>query len=227
MPNTSLVRTIKRVMAKQVETKYFDWGLLNANLYHDVGYGITLGGTVQGAVYFNQLVGITKGTNRSNRIGDKINLSGIKFKFWLANKSSRPNCLYRIIICILPKYYNGQATTSTNIDLFEASNSGSGSAPSTITGIVAKDKGIRTLYDRVHSVEIGYSDVAGVGSKECHRLVQVYIRRNGKPILFDDNNAVINNPIAAYVIPYDSYGTLQTDNIASCEVFARHYYKDA
>ena len=37
---------------------------------------------------------------------------------------------------------------------------------------------------------------------------------------------IVNKPLAIYVIPYEQYSTLNTDNIASCAGFMRMYYKD-
>ena len=36
----------------------------------------------------------------------------------------------------------------------------------------------------------------------------------------------MNNPLAVYLIPYDSYGSLTTDNIASIAWTMRLYWKD-
>jgi hypothetical protein len=53
-------------------------------------------------------------------------------------------------------------------------------------------------------------------------------KKNARDIVFDStgSNQIVNNPIHVWVIPYDSYGTLTTDNIASLAYQGCVYYKD-
>jgi hypothetical protein len=48
-------------------------------------------------------------------------------------------------------------------------------------------------------------------------------------VLFYDSATqnIVNSPLLLYVIPYDSYGTLITDNIASYSYSMRMRYKDS
>lgn len=200
-------------------------GTENRNLYHDVGNG-TGPSTNQKTVIWNPWAGIVQGTADYNRIGDKIQPVIMTARIWLANKATRPNVLYRVIVARLPKIYAGTASDGTNLDLFRADNIGSNG--NTCCGMIDSQKGIRCYYDRIISNEIGYSwDQGGATGRENHRFLKLAIRRKrSRPIVYESGGGLVNNPIGIYVIPYDSWGTLQTDNIASCAVTMRLYFKD-
>ncbi len=64
--------------------------------------------------------------------------------------------------------------------------------------------------------------------KEAHSLVSIWLKRkDARPIVYNQGtNNIINSPLLLYIIPYDSYGTLISDNIASYAFHYRLYYKD-
>lgn len=221
---------VKKIVNKMTETKFYQYGKENTQLYHDVGAG-SGPATTQTALVFNPWQLIPAGTSNSQRIGDKITPRILVARLWLANKKDRPNVMYRVIVARLPKNYNGTITASNTLDLFRADDNGSGNG-NTTCGMIDNEKGIRAYYDKIFSNEIGFSATYGVdgaaGQRECHRFVKLRIKRKGsRPIVFEPTGGIVNNPIGIYVIPYDSYGTLQTDNIASCAITMRLYYKDA
>jgi hypothetical protein len=54
-------------------------------------------------------------------------------------------------------------------------------------------------------------------NKEKHRVIKLWIKRkNSRKILYSTDGNIVNSPLSLYIIPYDSYGTLVSDNIASC-----------
>ncbi len=63
---------------------------------------------------------------------------------------------------------------------------------------------------------------------EAHSLVSICLKRKDThPLVYNqDTNNIINIPLLLYIIPYDSYDTLITDNIVSCEFHYRLYSKD-
>jgi hypothetical protein len=225
----SFAARVKAVIMKNTETKFFDIGGENIQLFHDVGAasGPT---TNQVAIRFNPWASIPLGTNANTRVGDMIKPVGIKLRLWMANKQDRPNLHYRVIVAILPKIYNGVVTAVNNFDLFAVMNVGVSN--STLTSVIDVQKGVKVLYDRVIRNQLGFSAFAtGVAGdqdpRECHRFMKLWItRKKSKPIKYDAVNSVVNNPLCVYVIPYDSFGTLQTDNVASCTHTMRLYYKD-
>ena len=220
---------VTKVLMKKAETKYYDIGAENIQLYHDMGNAAGPA-TTQTGIRFNPWSNITNGATKYTRIGDDITPVGIKLRLWIANKLDRPNVHYRVVVAIMPKYINGVVTTLSNVDLFAPMNLGT--MNSTLCACVDIEKGIKILYDRVHTIEKGFSAYAtGLAGdqdgRESHKLIKLWItRKKRSKISYEAGGAVINNPLAFYVIPYDSYGTLQTDNIASCAYHMRMYWKD-
>lgn len=219
---------VKRVLMKNSETKYYESGLDNMQLYHNLGFGTALlpPTTVSSIpLLFNFWANVYPGTGRNERIGDSIKPVGMKIEMFLASKADRPNTMYRIIVARLPKEYDGTIVTA-QWNPFQSS-------PTLNSMILAadKDKGVKFLYDRL--IRMSGTQYAGNqsgnwSSREYTRVKRMWIRRkNSRPIIFNQNlQKIVNNPIAVYVIPYEQYSTLQTDNIASVSVRARIYYKD-
>ena len=89
---------------------------------------------------------------------------------------------------------------------------------------------MKTWYDKVINLQLGFSGNANAATtgSECHKLVRLYLRSKKQfPVVFDESSANITaSPILFYVIPYDSYGSLISDNIASISYYGRLYYKD-
>ena len=78
--------------------------------------------------------------------------------------------------------------------------------------------------------ELGYcanGNVAPGSGKECHSVVNLYLkRRSSSKIHYDLTGKISNKIFALYVVPYDSFGSLTTDNVASMSYFYRMYFKD-
>jgi len=225
----TLRTTIKRVLNKNTETKYFDVAGENLQLYHNVGQsgGVALATQrYSDPTFFNPWSDIPPGTGRANRIGDKITPLCMTLRLWLSNKADRPNLLYRIIIAKLPKSYNAVTTTSSSIIPFQFAQLGA--TGNVLCLPIDHDKGIKPYYDRVISNQVGQF-AYGVGAVESHKLLKLKIRRKrASAIVYDSSTQlIVNSPLALYVFPYDAYGTLITDNIASYSYTARMYYKDA
>lgn len=218
---------MNRLIAKKTETKWLDIGLENQQLYHNTG---VTGGAYVSPILFNPWKQIPLGTTRYSRIGDRIHPVGMKIKLWLANKKDRPNVIYRVVVCILPRTFGGSVVSSGSIDPgVSAMTSGTLGNYSILPWDT--EKGIKVLYDRTIRNEMGVSHTHYSGEqKESHKIVKMWIKRKrSRPVMWDQLDAtgnILNNPLAVYVVPYDSYGTLTTDNISSCAMFARLYWKD-
>lgn len=228
-PRTFKAR-VAQVLNQKVETKYFDQGVENVNLYHNIGYSPTLPtiGTQPGSLsdLFNPWQDIGQGVGRQSRIGDKIHPRGFSLKIWLANKDTRPNVMYRIMVVRCPKTVSNTIVTYNNINPFQPVNQGN--VGNSMILPLDKDQGYRALYDRVFNLQLGSSN-SGATLREPHKLVKLWIKRkNTKPIIYDQSvgGPIVNNPLLIYVIPYDSWGTPTSDNIASCAYHCRLYFKD-
>lgn len=220
----TLKRRVNRILNQKTETKFFDIADENEQLYHNIGYSPVVPATnFEGSLInlFNPWADIPAGTGRANRIGEKISPIGMSLKLWLSNKGDRMDVMYRVIVAVLPRANAaGALTTYSNLPLFNAAQLGNNGNKMTLP--LDKDLGVKALYDRIYSIK--GSEV----NKEYHRFLKLWIKRKrSRPIVYNNaQQTIVNNPLAVYVIPYDAYGTLTTDNIASCAYYCRLYYKD-
>lgn len=212
----SLVALIKKVSLKNSETKYAHISFENQNLNHNSGYiQNTLLATTQG-ITDN---GVGTFVNAC-RIGDEVIARGISIKMWIANKLDRPNVMYRI--CVFK--YQSQSPPSLS-SLFKV---GVGNR---IMDDLDKEY-ITPVYQKIFNLQVGYSATAtgtsgDTDGREAHTYRQVWIPLKNKRIHYVDGGSLpkfIN--YGFFIVPYDSYGTLTTDNIASFTYQYKFYFKD-
>jgi hypothetical protein len=146
-------------------------------------------------------------------------------KLWLANKADRPNRMYRIMILKFPKTVQGTITGAGTINPFDVANFGN--TGNKIILPLDKDKGIVAYYDRVINCQNANPGTAAGTNREGHWSSG--LRKRNLVLLFttiDRERLYVNNTLLFYVIPYDSFGTLITDNIASASYYCGLYCKD-
>lgn len=217
---------VKKVLMRNAETKYFDIGKEDQQLYHNTG--------IAGTAYVCPVVSnpwqlINNGSYRYNRIGDVIQPRGMKVNIWMSNKEDRPNVQYRIVVAIFPKTYGGSAVTPGSID--PAPSMQNGALGNYLILPFDKEKGIKVLYDRIvrnnWNSNTSLTNAAAFTPKEMSCTKTLYIRRKRSAnIVYEPAGAITNKPLYIFVIPYDAKGTLTSDRIASCAVFTRLYWKD-
>lgn len=222
---TTFNRRVKKVLMRTAETKELEFAFENQQLYHNTGVA---GSASWGPLMFNSWNQIAQGSGKQQRVGDTIQARGMKLRLWIANKFDRPNVMYRLIVVVLPKTYNNARVTSGSIDIFAPSFTGANGNAMCLP--IDTEKGIRTLYDRTFNLQMGTSGTL-LANKECHMVKRLFIKSKGgtgSTVKFESNISqdIVNRPMAIYLIPYDSYGTLITDNIASCAWFATMLWKD-
>lgn len=223
----SFQKRVKKVILKTAETKYFDIGIENEQLYHNSGSFELLfpGFIIAIDAWFNPWLDIVKGTSRFQRVGDKLIARGIKINLMLFNKNDRPNTKIRVIVASLPKSVAG-TVTSSRFDPFQIANSGA--MGNNMLKPADTDKGVRFMYDKIHTIANQLPGApSNFSNKEVTKVVKLWIKAKGN-ITYDttDGANLVNRPIAVYCIPYEQYSTLNTYNIASCAGFMRMYYKD-
>lgn len=216
---------VGKVLMNKAETKYYDRGVEDVQLYHNLGRGTLIAPSVVSSIpqFFNVWADIQQGTSRFQRIGDEIMPRGIKLNMWIANKADRPNTAYRVIVAVLPKTFGGLVVDFA-FDPLQQPNSGS--LGHTNLFPADKDKGVKFLYDKIHRVQ--QFQRTGGDLKEMTKYLHLWIKpKRGTKIRFDTTSStIVNKPIAVYVIPYEQYSTLTTSICASCAGFMRLYYKD-
>lgn len=215
--NKKLIALIKSVSLKNVETKTTHSLAENLQLYHNTpnlrfAFLRTSQGTSDtdtGANYY------------ANRIGDMLMARGISIKLWIANKLDRPNVMYRLVVF---KYQS--TTTPTGAIAYVGAN------PNKMMDNLNKEV-ITPVYQKIINLQTALSasgDAAGnpfVG-KECHTYRKIWIPLKNQKIIYDNGGQVPKHYDYAFMItPYDSYGTLTTDNIASYAFEYHFYFKDA
>lgn len=221
----TLKRKITLILNKKIETKYHDIAQENVQLWHNIGYSPAIPGPTSNPgsepTFFNCWSVIPQGTQRMQRIGDKIMPIGMSLRISMFNKADRPNMSYRIIVCTMPKAVAGTTVSYNNTYPFQLANLGNNGNCMILP--LDHDRGVKALYDRMISPNVGYAQ-----DKEVHFYKKIWIKRKrNNPIIFNGNSQdIVNRPLLLYVIPYDSYGTLITDKIASFGYYCRMYYKD-
>lgn len=217
---------VNQVLMKKSETKYYDRGVEDVELFHNLGRGtLLLPPTVVTSIpqLFNVWADIAKGTDRFNRIGDVIIPRGIKLNMWIANKTDRENTKVRVIVAVLPKAYGGSVVP---YDWNPLQQPNSGALGNTMLYPADKDKGVKFLYDKIHV--IGAQQTNNTANKEKSQFLRLWIKpKRGSKITFDTTSStIVNKPIAIYCVPYEQFNTATTSNIASCAAYMRLYYKD-
>lgn len=192
-----LMRKIARDEAMEVpEKKNFLWVDENKQLIHNKSvYIANFLSCKQGVTDPNS----TPGTNLV-RIGDEFYLYNINIRLYLANKYDRPNVTYKAFLF----WYDSDMTLSDSAVYFTQQNK---------------------LLDRINNESISLLDqvivkstnnYAGPTEKEKTYLATLNKSWKGRKVTYDEGATIPKNrTLGMAIVCYDSYGTLQTDNIAS------------
>lgn len=214
MGTSRLVSLIKKVSLKKSETKETHVIAENIQLYHNVE------NIRYSFLYTQQGIGDgdTGTTNYVCRVGNEVVCRGISIKLWIANKLDRPNVMYRVIIF---KY----RADSTIGSAYKTQGSGN-----MMIRDIDNEK-ITILKSKLVNVQV--SDSSGFYNgqwtgREAHKYMKFWIPLKDKILRYKDDNS--GSPkyfdIGFSIVPYDSYGTLTTDNIASYAIAHKFYFKD-
>lgn len=212
----SLVSLIKKVALSKVETKHTHFLIQDQQLYHNNGYiKLNLLNTTQG-IEDNQ----TGTTFYAGRVGDELVARGISIKIWIANKLDRPNVMYRLFVF---KYQS--LTTPTSTTLFTGANG------NRIMDDIDREY-ITPVYQKIFNLQVGFSQSSVSGTdtlygREAHKYVSFYIPLKNKTIKYADRSNIPKFIDYGFrIVPYDSYGTPETDIIASMNFQYKFYFKD-
>lgn len=220
---TVIRREATRVVNRNVETKYINSFAENVQLNHNTWTEV-----------LHQNFALTQGVGDASnssalRVGNSIRAKFLKIKLWLSNKLDRNDIYYRILIVKYPPGLTASGLLSLNPVLAPIGTGGSFNnlmfpANSDAFDIVLdrtihvqNDSGIRTLGD------------GSMG--ETHRMWQHKIRLFNKKIEYHDAGSTIvkqmQDNYSIWIMAYDAYGTLISDNIASMSRLVVGAFKDA
>lgn len=215
---SNLVKLIKNVVLKNSETKNVPYSHGKIELYHNSGSpasGRILHSSIQldGAA-----MNPSQGTDDDNRIGNSINVRGVKVRMLLGQKDDRMNVTFRIVVI---KVTPQQEPSAVN-QMFDD-----------VSGNIMLDSLNTDRFKVVYSkfIKSHISPQLGTGAsseqKEFTRIWRFYLRTPRK-IDFRDpsSNEYSGFRHYMYVFAYDAYGTLITDNIGYVQTYTNLYFKD-
>lgn len=204
-------KTVRKIVKKTVmrlsETKTVGKNEENVQLFHNK------------ALYLANLLATQQGTkdpddqsNANARIGDSLRLTNCNIKFWLSNKLDRPNVMYRLIMF----WYDTPTVLSDAVCFFTQTNK---------------------MLDRPNNESISIIDqkyifsgpmyLNGTEKFERSQLATLKGKWKGRKITYDEGGVLPKKrSIGICLVCYDAYGTLQTDNIASCAFNYVMQFKD-
>lgn len=212
--NKSLIALIKRVSIKQNELKYVDYNHGKTELYHNIHNGVGINLIQYGPV---------QGDGSGQRVGNSINLSGVKLTLMFYTKAVRPNTKFKLIIYSAPmNTFNPNAGYSVLFD--------------NVTGNVMIDNMDKDCV-KVHKTMMIYpknisANLVGFPEAELATEVtqfrKVWIPYRTKVKYQNDTSAaeITNRTFYCLIMAYDTYGTLVTDNIGAVQCWQRMYYRD-
>lgn len=214
-----LVKMIKTVSLRQCETKFTERGGQNINLYHNGGSGPNF-------LQFDNMCRSDVGVSEVGRIGDEVFGVGVALRIWLSNKHDRPNVMHRIIIYRTAARYPDASIGSTDVaDLLDDSGAGGNHMTSFVN--TQRYKVIKDFI--VQPPKGDYSLESGATTRESAKMIKLWIPTRGR-IKYDTSASQYPKSerysIHMAIIPYSHFGALTSDNVSSCAINARFYFKD-
>ncbi len=205
----SLVKAVKAITLKQSETKHKTVTFQNQNLNHN---------SIDDFKEQNPLRALDQGIDEHQRIGDEIIGKYINYKIWLSNKSDRPNVLYRIVVYRCPK----DESETNHLNIYE------GVSPNKMIDYINTEK-YTPLFQKFVKITNDTSLESGATLRETSKLISFSINLKNQKIKYENSTGFPKyqrDQIRLSITPYDAYGTLTSDIIASYAMTARVYYKD-
>jgi len=205
MNRRRLTAIIKRTVLKSNEPKSKNKTIDKGELYHNVIYNVLLNAPSHMP---------SQGVKDTERVGDQINMSGIKLRVLFGQKTDRPNVTFRYWFLSVPKgsayVYNQWFEAITNNVLLDDVN---------------KDfvKVLQTGQMRPNEAGLG-----AVGGDEYTFTRKFWVPYR-KTIKFGPSDTATthnDDDVWFLLAAYDAYGTVITDNIAYFQAAATIFYKD-
>lgn len=212
----------KKVLIKTAETKVSETASENNQLYHN-----TLFKTENNPLYTTQ--GTTDGDSQGvaqNRVGDMVQGQKLWWRVMLFNKEDRPNLHYRMLVVRQQTDRDSNYHPSLPADFKLEALSGNGN----LLFASSSQERATVVVDKTVVLNSPNGWVDGLDNhKEVSKIVNINykIPKAHSKIYYNDGGSVPKKYIYnLYIVPYDAYGTLTTDNIASFAYSRRFYYKD-
>ncbi len=151
-------------------------------------------------------------SSKDVRKGDEILLKNMNIRFWLSNKLDRPNVMYKGVLF----WYKADAPITDPVVYFTQTNK---------------------MLDRYNTEKIRLIDqfilkstnnyAVDANNHEHSYLATLNKSYKGKRIKYEENSPTTKGwDMGFALVCYDAFGTLQTDNIASCAYNIKLSFKD-
>lgn len=214
MSRKAIKRSVLQAVLGMSETKYRQFEDENVNIFHNTT-------TITGNAI--NMLQTSQGASDNQRIGDTIRAKSLNIKMQLFNKQDRPNVTYRILI-LAPL-----TTGVTPAPSIWKGESGNKMLDNIDTGSY---KIIYQKYVKWSGQTTTFSGPTTLPnySRETSKILSINIPLKNKKLQYSTNSGLVPKSSkmnwTLYVTPYDAFGTLITDNIASYAYNARFYFKD-
>jgi hypothetical protein len=175
------------------EVRFFTFQGSNYQLYHNVP--VAMANAV--SLFDN----ITQGVGLGQRVGSRIFAKRLRARFVFNNKTDRPNCSYRVAVTAAP--------ASTNTDAFSELFSQGG-----FTGVHAITNSL-LLYDTVFPLNQGSgmeNNMTPNKERSFNHTLDIPLNH---AVVYSTADSKATTALTVWLVAYDAYGTLTTDNIAS------------
>lgn len=202
---------IKRVVNAGKEMHFTDYNWGKTELYHNVYSG--LNPCYRAQINIPNLLP-PQGDGDSNRTGNDILARGLSVKCMLGCKQDRHNTTFRVMCLKVTKGYD----TGPYGNVFDAQTN------NIMLDGVDKDR-VKVLMDK----KVSFKPInPSPDGKEITIFRKFWIPHKALYKFYDDGSQANSYPYDIYfiIMAYDAYGSLQTDNIAYCQVWSRFYFKD-
>jgi len=203
-----------QVVDDEIEDKQSIYIVENQQLYHNKTsyFGKILGSSIEQGVEDGDQSSGAAGSSKI-RIGDVIRLKNVNIRFWLSNKSDRPNVMYKGVLYWYPtNQVPGDPEvykTQTNKILDRYNN-----------------KNIKVVDTFLVKSTNNYA--VDANNHEHSYLATLNKSYKNKKIVFDNNGPITKGwELGFALVTYDAFGTLQTDNIASFAYAIQLTFQDA
>lgn len=217
-----IAKVARQTLMKVAETKVSETASENNQLYHN-----SLFKCENNPLYTTQGTtdGDTQGTAQQ-RVGDMVQGIKLWWRVMLFNKEDRPNLHYRFLVVRQQTDRTGSYNPSLPADFQLEALSGNGN----LMFASSSQERATIVYDKTFTLNSPNGWVDGLDNhKEVSRIININykIPKAHSKILYHDGGSVPKRFIYnLYIVPYDSYGTLTTDNIASFAYSRYFYFKD-
>ncbi len=197
----------------RTELKHYHLSNDNIQLYHNASNGTVALAT---NVAVNPFNGISQGAGDTQRIGNDIFVKDVQVRLWLSNKLDRPNVIYRIVALFAPQ------TSASTIPSFSTVFPNGSNCLNCF-----QEQSIYTIvYDRVlNPMGAGSLTQYGTGTQKERSFTHELSVPINKVVSYTGTQTAISS-MYVFVVCYDTYGSLATDNIASYAYGSRIRFKD-